>query len=371
MSLISTEYESIKESSVQGRYVVYEQIESFLKKAGKDFVVQTVGESVLGVPIKSMTLGNGPKKILMWSQMHGNESTTTKAVLDLINYLGSESANAKTIMKKCSLVILPMLNPDGAVAFTRVNANAVDLNRDAQQRTQPESRALRSVFEEFQPDYCFNLHDQRTIFNVGDTSKPATISFLAPAHDELRSVSPARSLSMKLIVAMHKMLQKQIPGQVGRYDDAFNANCVGDTFQMTDTSTVLFEAGHYPDDYDRERTRKYIFQALVTALHAIGEEKVSEFNPSEYSTIPENQKRFFDILIRNAHVLTPSLRQGDAIGILYVETLNNEAINFVPKIEKTGNLKGYFGHKTYNCLNDSDLKALEKHSALTKLLSAF
>ncbi len=371
MILEQSEYLSIKEKSVLGRYVVNENIDGFLEKIKGNFEVEIVGKSVLGLPIKSILFGTGPKKILMWSQMHGNESTTTKAVLDLINYLNSDRPKAETVLKKCTITIIPILNPDGAAAFTRVNANAVDLNRDAQQRTQPESRALRSVFQEFQPDYCFNLHDQRTIFNVGDTSKPATLSFLAPAHDEIRSVSPARSLSMKLIVAMNRMVQKQIPGQVGRYDDAFNANCVGDTFQMTGIPTVLFEAGHYPDDYERERTREYIFQALMTALHAIGKKKVSELDPSEYFLIPENQKKYFDVLIRNAYIIDQSLKKGDAIGILYVETLNNETIDFVPKIDKTGSLDGYYGHKTYNCLIDSDLKALKRHSAVLQLLSKF
>lgn len=371
MILKQSEYLSIKEKSVLGRYVVNENIDGFLEKMKMKFEVKNVGESVMGLPIRSIILGNGPIKVLMWSQMHGNESTTTKAVMDLINYLNSDLPKTQTVLKSCTITIIPILNPDGAAAYTRLNANAVDLNRDAQQKSQPESRALRNVFEEFQPGYCFNLHDQRTIFNVGDTSKPATISFLAPAHDEIRSISPARSVSMKLIVAMNKMLQKQIPGQVGRYDDSFNANCVGDTFQMTGTPTVLFEAGHYPDDYDRERTREYIFQALITALNAIGDEKVSEVNPSEYTLIPENEKRYFDILIRNAHIICPSLNKSDAIGILYVETLKNETMDFVPNIEKTGSLDGYYGHQTYNCLIDSDLTALERHSSVIKLLSEF
>jgi hypothetical protein len=52
-----------------------------------------------------------------------------------------------------------MLNPDGAALY-RENANKVDLNRDSKHL---QSRvSLRAVFE-FKPDYCFNLHDQRTI----------------------------------------------------------------------------------------------------------------------------------------------------------------------------------------------------------------
>jgi hypothetical protein len=47
--------------------------------------------------------------------------------------------------------------------YTRLNANEVDLNRDSQNLTQPESKVLREIFDLFQPHYCFNLHDQRTI----------------------------------------------------------------------------------------------------------------------------------------------------------------------------------------------------------------
>jgi hypothetical protein len=59
--------------------------------------------------------------------------------------------------------------------YTRLNANEVDLNRDSQNLTQPESKVLREIFDLFQPHYCFNLHDQRTIFGVS-TGKPA-VSF--------------------------------------------------------------------------------------------------------------------------------------------------------------------------------------------------
>ncbi|WP_246054392.1 M14 family metallopeptidase [Antarcticibacterium flavum] len=60
-----------------------------------------------------------------------------------------------------------MLNPDGARAYTRVNSRGVDLNRDAHNREEEESKVLRKVYNEFKPHYCFNLHDQRTIFSAG------------------------------------------------------------------------------------------------------------------------------------------------------------------------------------------------------------
>ena len=361
MDFLEFEYQSIKEKRIKGRYITYDHISGILKNLPTDFEVEEIGESVNGQPIKSVTFGKGSKKVLMWSQMHGNESTTTKAVFDLINWVKTKSDLANTILNTCTIKIIPMLNPDGAKAYTRVNANKIDLNRDAQDRSQPESKLLRNCFEAFKPDYCFNLHDQRTIFNVGSTPKPATVSFLAPAFDEARNISESRAISMQLIAAMNLELQKLIPNQVGRYDDAFNANCIGDTFQLLGTPTILFEAGHYPDDYERESTRAYIFKALITALQVISANSIREYSKEEYFKIPENNKLFYDILIKNAYKINPiAYAKQDAIGILFKETIANDAILFEPKIEKKGNLQGYFGHKTFDCLNGVHLEDLKE-----------
>src|SRR5690606_31155406 len=225
--MLESDYEYIKEKTITGRYITPMDINPYLDSMASEFDVRKVGRSVQGQSIRSITLGAGPIRIMMWSQMHGNESTTTKSVLDLLNFFRTGSDLARSILRNCTIAIIPMLNPDGAIAYTRVNANGIDLNRDAQERTQPESVVLRELYHDFKPDYCFNLHDQRTIFNVGNTPKPATVSFLAPAHDRERSISGTRALSMQLIVAMNRELQKYIPGQIGRYDDSFNSNCIG------------------------------------------------------------------------------------------------------------------------------------------------
>lgn len=357
MLVSKDEYYRIKENRVQGRYVVNAQIIDFLNEKALRFTVESVGRSVQKRPIKSITLGEGSSKILMWSQMHGNESTTTKAVLDLLNFLDADSNDAFRILQNCTIKVLPILNPDGAEAYTRFNAAQVDLNRDAQNLSQPESRVLRAEYDKFQPDFCFNLHDQRTIYNVGNSPKPATVSFLAPSHDAQRSISRTRDKSMRLIAAMNETLQLQIPGQVGRYDDAFNSNCVGDTFQMLNTPTILFEAGHFQMDYEREQTRSYIFYSLVKALQVISIDGIGRYSQHDYFHIQENSKQFFDILIKNVPV--ESTAEKIDVGILYEEVLRNGKIKFVPKIERRGKLNGFFGHENYdyrNALTSDKLK---------------
>lgn len=334
-------YSEFKVSHLQGRYLKEEDLLSAFKSLSNKFKIKNEGYSVDGRIISSFRAGNGPHKILIWSQMHGNETTTTKAVLDLLNYFIVYPNFSKRLFEKCSLVIIPILNPDGAVNFTRVNSNAVDLNRDAYLQTQPESKILQSIYTEFNPEVCFNMHDQRTIFSAGNINKSATVSFLSPSYNEERDVNEVRKKSMSLISSANQLLQKFIPEQLGRYDDGFNINCVGDYFQKKGTPTVLFEAGHFQEDYEREHTRKYIFIALLNMIIDVANDK-QENLADAYFKIPENKKLFYDVIFRNVKLKDGNLKD---IALQFKETLSEGKIEFIPIIEKIDHLNTYFGHR--------------------------
>ncbi|ULC58291.1 M14 family metallopeptidase [Flaviramulus sp. BrNp1-15] len=338
---IQLQYKSFKETGLFHRYITNKHIEPLLDNLGEQVNVETIGFSVLNKPIYGLKIGHGNKRILMWSQMHGNESTTTKALFDLFNTLLDEDSILKHILDACTLYVIPILNPDGAEAYTRLNANEVDLNRDAQNLTQPESKVLRQVFKSFKPHYCYNLHGQRTIFSVRKSNKPATVSFLAPAQDKACSISSNRKVAMEVISAMNDALQALIPNQVGVYDDAFNLNCVGDTFQSENIPTILFEAGHFHNDYAREKTREFIYISYIISLNYISNSNAIGDNYEGYFKIPENSKCFYDVIIRKAKVNDEFLD----IGIQFQERLIENKIEFIPKVEKIEKLDDYFGHK--------------------------
>ena len=340
-------YNSFKNEQFHGRYLPFSRLEPELEKLKGSFKVLEIGKSHLNIPIYSVKVGKGPVKVLAWSQMHGNESTTTKAVMDLLNLfrLQKDNKQINSILSSCTLLLIPMLNPDGANRYTRENVNKVDLNRDAHDQQEVESRVLRQCYENFQPDYCFNLHDQRTIFSAGNHPTPATLSFLAPSQDEERSISPTRKKAMQIIAAMNEDLQKVIPGQVGRFDDAFNINCTGDTFQNLEVPTILFEAGHYPGDYLREKTRKFVAFSVFTALQVISTEKFEEFRIEDYQAIPENQKNFLDVILRDAVV---NGQQVD-VGIQFSEKMKAGNIIFEPVVQRMAPSLSLFAHQEIDC----------------------
>ena len=346
------DYEKIfsqsKEEKIRGRYITLEYIEPLLQKLNSKNQLQIIGKSVLEKPIYSYQIGTGKTKILLWSQMHGNESTTTKALIDFLNFLNNESELSNQLLEFFTFYSIPMLNPDGAKLYTRENANMVDLNRDSQNLTQPESNILRKVFEELKPDYCYNLHDQRTIFGVADTGKPATVSFLSPSYNEERTINADRMKGINVIVRMNEVLQQYIPGQVGRFDDGFNINCIGDTFQSLGAPTILFEAGHFQGDYEREETRKFIFFALLSGFIAIYENVIVDSEIVDYMNIPQNNPNFFDFVYRNVRINYDSSELITNFAAQYKEELIDNKILFNAFIVKIGDLEDNFGHFEYD-----------------------
>ncbi len=336
-----TDYPKIFEKNLKGRRILFENIEPLIKNLSTKFKKEILGYSENNIPIYKISVGTGTTKILVWSQMHGNESTGTKALFDFFNLIENPledfTEQLQTILENCTITFIPILNPDGAILFTRENANKIDLNRDAVTQKATESKILRKELEQFNPSFCFNLHDQRSIFNVKGTSNPATLSFLAPSEDKERTLTKGRKETMSVIVAMNSLLQKVIPNQIGRYTDEFYPTATGDNFQKLGYNTILIECGHYKNDYDRDITRKFNFMALLQGFYYLAT-TTDHQNFKAYFDIPNNDKLFLDKIYKNVKMPNNSLQD---IGIQYVFKYRNH--NFIREehIEKSGDLSNY------------------------------
>lgn len=330
--------EGYKYISIKGRYITSNDLGKFLSKLKDSSKIsyKIIGKSEENRNIYQIRIGKGTKKILIWTQMHGNESTGTKSVIDLINFINtSDNEIVNQILTNCTIKIIPILNPDGAQYYTRLNANGVDLNRDAIEKKARESKLLRDILESFVPDFCFNLHDQRTIFGVEGTTNPATISFLAPSEEASRKVTKTRQKTMNIIVAMNSLLQHIIPKHVGRYTDTFYPTATGDNFQKLGFPTILIESGHYKEDYQREKVREFTFISILQGLYHISLTSCfNEFN--SYFNIPENNEVFRDLL----H--TYSNKPNEAFQ--FEELLENSKVKFIPQ-KVNIDISSHFFHK--------------------------
>lgn len=316
--------------------------------------VAQVGESHEKRAIYQVTAGTGPAKVLLWSQMHGNEATATMALFDLFNFLKAENDEfdslRQAILTNTTLYAVPMLNPDGAERFQRRTATDIDMNRDALRLQTPEGRLLKHLQQTLQPLVGFNLHDQNPLYSVGKTGKQAVVSFLATAYDPARHINDVRLRSMQLIVGMNRVLQQFVPGQIARYDDEFEPRAFGDNIQKWGTTLVLIESGGYAGDVEKMTIRRLNFVAILTALAALADgsyarEGVADQVITQYQAIPENSRTLFDVLIRNATVVRGGKPITLDIGINREEINTDSARTFHYKsvIEDMGDLSTFQG----------------------------
>ena len=351
---------------IVARYFPPSDLMAALKHLNCWDALAVIGYSVEKRPIYSLILGNGAFKILAWSQMHGNETTTTKAALDLVNYLLNTPEGEK-LLNQIQLQLIFQLSPDGAMQYTRLNANKVDLNRDAVKQSQPEMKALIKTYYAFKPALCLNLHGQRTIFTAGATNKPAAISFLAPAANEEREVTPARLIAMQYIAEIANSFPNEEHWGIGRYDDAFNINCTGDYFTAKNTPTILFEAGHYPGDYRRENTQKLIFDALLTCLKGAVNQSYKAFTLQDYTAIPNNGNHLRDIEIQNVTIVNNGNLTIASLFVQYKEVLQDKKILLIPEYAGTDpSLKGL---KLIDALNKNQTNPINIVDSSDKIIN--
>lgn len=350
-------YEKHYEERLDERYLPLDRIRPFLEGLDGIFNVSKIGESFQRRDIFKIRFGTGQTKVLLWTQMHGNESTGTRAFLDVLNFFstpGEFSWLAELILEKCTLFCIPVLNPDGAFAYTRANAQGIDLNRDVISMKAGESKILRNLLKEVDPVYCFNLHDQRTIFSVGPENVPATISFLAPSVDEQRIITEGRKETMRVIASMSELLQQLIPGHIGRYTDEFYPTATGDNFQKMGHHTILIESGHSKGDYQRMISRKATCVGLLQGLRYISSNEETDYRA--YFDIPDNEKKYLDIIVKN--VLFKGKRTD--LGIIFLEKLKEGKIIFEPSIEHIQKLEEFNADEI---LDGSELKFSSKTDA--------
>lgn len=349
-------FESFREPVLTRRRFRQEQILPLIERRRRDsgWEVTTAGYSFEGRPVQMLKTGKGRTKILLWSQMHGDEPTATMALFDIFNFFDRDdpwfAAFKHRILSEVTLYFVPMLNPDGAERYQRQTAQMIDMNRDALALQTPEGRILKGLIEDLKPEFGFNLHDQNPRYTAGKSGKLATISFLATSYDEALSVNDVRLRSMQLIAAMNEVLQQFIPGQVGRFSDEHEPRAFGDNIQKWGTTLVLVESGGYAGDPEKQYVRKLNFVALLTGLAAIADRTYARKQIGDYEAIPKNERNAYDLIIRGVGIEMAGKTFFVDIGIDRVEKNGdgNDGFTVESSVEEMGDLRTKSGIEEYS-----------------------
>ena len=155
---------------------------------------------------------------------------------------------------------------------------------------------------------------------------------------------------MQVIVFMNNIIQNYAKGQVGRYSDAFEPRAFGDNFMKWGTSSILIESGGYADDREKQEIRKLNYVSILSALYTIANESYKDIALEDYEKIPRNDRKLFDLKLKN---LTYELNGEDYIldlGIQRQEVDNKHHDDFHYKslVVDQGDLSTYYGYETFD-----------------------
>lgn len=342
-------HEIYKQKNLLNRYFPSRLVDNIIKE--NKLNAKIIGKSVLGKNIYAIEQGSGDIKVTLWSQMHGNETTATKAIFDLLNFLNSDNECAIKLKKGLKIHFIPQLNPDGADKYTRRNALNIDINRDFNAEQTPEIKVLKSYITQNKSEFLFNLHDQRSIFNIENTKKPATISLLSPSIDKHNSYSNNRETAAKIIYSIYNDLQMLTRVQASRFTDEFYPNATGDNFQKLGYNTILIESGHYNDDYNRVKVRELAYYTILSGLISILSKNYISNSKEDYISIPNNSKDAYDILFTNVNITINKNFFKISLGLQYEEILIDDKIVFKAKVTDIGDLSSKFGYLEIDATN--------------------
>jgi murein peptide amidase A len=154
-----------------------------------------IARSTLGAPIEALTIGDGPKRILIIGAIHGNEPDALPAIDPLLARLSAAPPPA-------TVRIIRDINPDGTAAATRGNSRGVDLNRNwptvnfrpsrrhgREPLSETETRALHDEIAAFEPGIIIVCHSIRSgpfVNYDGPASEPAERFARAAAQSDPR-----------------------------------------------------------------------------------------------------------------------------------------------------------------------------------------
>jgi len=153
---------------------------------------RTIGASVEGRPIDAITVGGGPRRMLLIGGIHGDEREGLGAV-DRAVEIAHAHGHAWTT------TIVRDMNPDGTARGTRTNARGIDLNRNwparnfkpgrargAQPLCEPETLAVHALIEDIRPSIVVVFHSMRSgpLVNFDGPARAYADAFaLAASHD--------------------------------------------------------------------------------------------------------------------------------------------------------------------------------------------
>lgn len=295
----------------------YDELASYLKTQDakqEAMELEVIGQSVKGRDLYLAKYISNPDNptILFLTQQHGNEQLTTEGALEFIKHLGTGKTG--DVLDGVNVLIVPMLNPDGAMGdvdfplddyiangdrhLTRYNALGVDLNRDHVDKIQPETQALHTnVMEKYRIDYMIDLHHQGT-----SSERDGELVSGSILHPTTPNVDPAvLEGSKRLGAVVFGAVDSTGWGHLGKYNggsaETISRNGIAVEYGI---STLLFEMRGMSDHFNEgavlgQKSNGYLIKQTITTLdasvRAIADGSINTADTSFWDTLSTQNTR--------------------------------------------------------------------------------
>jgi len=251
---------------------------NMLKRLSVNSYISTVsiGKSAKGAHIPMVIIRDpevpvqSTAKLFIICRQHGNEPASTEAMLSLIkSYFTQLRKQDIDMLKKVTILIVPMMNPDGSAKNKRRNANNADLNRDWLTQKQPETRAVAQAIKKWQPDIIIDAHelddnDYRGDFIESLGYSSGTDPNLVAKSTDIQKLITQKLRTHGLVVASKSANNRISPRLAHRYYPLRH----GTITLLVETRRTGVRASSY-----NERSTIHLVAAMTAARYLAGEAK--------------------------------------------------------------------------------------------------
>lgn len=124
------------------------------------FQCQEVGRSTQGRAIETFAAGSGADRLLVMLRVHPYETAASFCAEGLLRWLAEASAEQERLLRRYSVVVLPMPNPDGVAMglCKRTGLGGADLSHEAAQSDDASARVLMQLIDDLRPSAFLDIH---------------------------------------------------------------------------------------------------------------------------------------------------------------------------------------------------------------------
>jgi hypothetical protein len=308
---------------------------------------EVVGHSNQGREIWSVRVGHGDQVLFIQGGIHGLEQHGTKATLNLMQTLGSNSQRASEIREALTVVAIPDMNPDASAVPQRQNVmpwedvmamhpqlgdqprawyfsefnQGFDVNRDFNPFFDyepdpadlpgsstgfgffitPEAQASGDVYQALESEFGLvdvfvDLHNQGTCHEMPDEDRYSSMSISGrfitdpTAHGDWPLYDD--DASRRANVAVYDAVQRgNSPyGTITLYPQPPRINIPGTalgTYALRGSAAVLFETSQAVNQNQLGIAVKQVEQGLMGLVDAMADGTFDDIDPDRYDQIPE------------------------------------------------------------------------------------